>query len=70
MKYQEIDRGNRLYPQRSSRIYWNLTALRKAFEDILRKGNLDLTNLLDYGCSSKPYYPLLSAILQEPCSLF
>lgn len=55
-------RGERLYPRRSSRIWWHLTGLRQRMEEVTaryvtgRKGSV----LVDYGCGNMPYRPLLA----------
>jgi len=55
-----MERGERLYPKRSSRVYWHLTCLRQSLEDFLRNhlppdiGDV----LLDFGCGNMPYRPL------------
>ena len=52
-------RGNRLYPDRSQRNYWHLTALRLQLEDVVRKFfTCKHGQLLDYGCGNMPYRPL------------
>ena len=50
-------RGERLYPPRSSRVYWHLTCLRKAIEAILEEFLPDrqMGVLVDYGCGNMPY---------------
>ncbi len=58
MKYQNTFRGDRLYPERSSRIYWQLTSLLKVFELILRNNSIDFSSLFDFGCGNKPYKEL------------
>ena len=55
-------RGERLYPKKSHRIYWHLTALRLQLEKVIqnhvtkRRGEL-----IDYGCGNMPYRPLFEA---------
>jgi SAM-dependent methyltransferase len=62
-------RGERLYPPRSSRVYWVLTRLR---EEIDRIGQEYLSGhcggrarLIDFGAGSSPYRPLLSNYVAE-----
>lgn len=58
-------RGERLYPPRSSRIYWHLSCLRREIEEIIRDfipvgGS---ASLVDYGCGNMPYRPLFEGRL-------
>lgn len=53
-------RGERLFPQRSHRLYWHLTAIRLQMEKVVAnyiKGRSG--DLIDYGCGNMPYRPLL-----------
>jgi SAM-dependent methyltransferase len=58
------NRGERLFPPKSSRVYWCLTELRRALESIaeelksIRKGTL-----VDFGCGNMPYRPLFDGIV-------
>jgi SAM-dependent methyltransferase len=53
-------RGERLYPKRSSRIYWHLTALRTELEAVVREHLQSAGDkvLADFGCGNMPYRPL------------
>lgn len=66
MKYQNQNRGNRLYPNRANRIYWHLTSLRKTFENILKNFDNKFDKVLDYGCGNKPYKELF----KEACNYY
>src|SRR5688572_24170212 len=60
-KFNPVERGDRMNPARSSRVYWHLRLLldkirRVADSDLLSPGE----KLLDYGCGNKPYHPLFS----------
>lgn len=50
-------RGNRLRPTRSSRLYWHLLSLRKQVEEIVDQfiARRDYDCLVDYGCGNMPY---------------
>ncbi len=60
MQYQNAQRGNRLYPNRTNRLYWHLTSLRKIFEKVLENDLNENGEVLDYGCGNKPYSILFS----------
>lgn len=62
MKYQQQNRGNRLYPKRYARTYWHLTSLRVTFESILKDFNNKFDKVLDFGCGNKPYKELFKDI--------
>lgn len=62
MKYQNQNRGNRLYPKRSNRVYWHLTSLRITIENILNNFNNKFDKVLDYGCGNKPYKELFTGV--------
>jgi SAM-dependent methyltransferase len=63
------DRGERLYPPRSSRIYWVLTRLREEIDRIgleYLSGHRDgRARLVDFGAGNSPYRPLLSDHVAE-----
>lgn len=53
-------RGDRLFPDRSNRLYWLLNVLRDAYVDAIDEfvvGNT-LPVLIDYGCGNMPYRTL------------
>ena len=57
-------RGQRLFPPRSSRLYWVLTRLRCELESIISQvvgGDeaIGSGDLVDFGCGNMPYRPLL-----------
>ena len=60
-------RGDRLNPSRSNRIYWHLTCLRQAIEEVidgfLTQGPKGC--LVDYGCGNMPYRSLFSPWVGE-----
>lgn len=60
-------RGERLYPPRSSRLYWVLTCLRRQMEAFANSHlqNLESAQLADFGCGNMPYRPLLSKYVNE-----
>jgi SAM-dependent methyltransferase len=65
-KFNTVERGDRLNPQRSNRAYWHLKLVldkmqRIASSDLLPSGE----RLLDYGCGNKPYRPVFSAKFKE-----
>jgi SAM-dependent methyltransferase len=55
-------RGERLYPSRSSRVHWILTAIRVELEAVIRQflpgPPLPGSQLFDFGCGNMPYRPL------------
>jgi SAM-dependent methyltransferase len=55
-------RGERLYPPRSSRVYWILSSIRLEMEAIVTRhlagGQARASSLLDFGCGNMPYRPL------------
>lgn len=54
-------RGERLFPHRSSRVYWILTQLRLALERIVADLSLVQNGtLIDLGCGNMPYRPLFT----------
>jgi len=54
------DRGDRLNPQRSNRVYWHLVLLRNQLQRIADTELANGGTILDYGCGSKPYAPLFA----------
>lgn len=60
-------RGERLYPRRSSRLYWHLTQLRKAYESTIAclPANSHEPVIIDYGCGNMPYRPLFEPLAAE-----
>jgi SAM-dependent methyltransferase len=62
-------RGERLYPPRSSRIYWHLTRLRQEIEAIgagyLAGPGGPPARLVDFGCGDAPYRPILGRYVGE-----
>src|SRR4051794_14207001 len=67
--YQRHDRGDRLYPHRSSRLYWHLTSLRKEIESLrdryVSADSARHLRLVDFGCGNMPYRRLFEPYLQE-----
>jgi SAM-dependent methyltransferase len=61
------DRGDRLNPRRSSRIYWHLTELRRALERVVSDhvAGRGLARLIDAGCGNQPYRPLFESHVAE-----
>ena len=59
--------GERLYPLRSSRIYWHLTCLRKQMEQVIETfvAGRDRAKLVDYGCGNMPYRALFQPLIQQ-----
>ncbi|MHB1557209.1 MAG: class I SAM-dependent methyltransferase [Isosphaeraceae bacterium] len=60
-------RGDRLHPSRASRIYWHLTCLRRAIEDVIDEflpAKQPSGCLVDYGCGNMPYRPLFEPKLE------
>lgn len=59
MKHADT-RGDRLNPNKSSRLYWHLSELRRAYEEIASNFESALrgAELVDYGCGNMPYRPL------------
>lgn len=54
-----MDRGNRLAPKRSDRIYSSLVILLDRLEFLLQSDLLPAGDrLLDYGCGNRPYEPI------------
>lgn len=55
---------DRLNPERSSRVYYHLTCLRKAYEYAIQKhiNPLECQCILDYGCGDMPYRPLFNEL--------
>ena len=55
---QASDRGERLYPPRSSRVHWVLTRLREELERVAAECLKDMTGresrLIDFGCGNAP----------------
>ena len=56
---ENVKRGERLYPKKSSRVYWVLTELRKGYMRLANLGSEHpRATLVDYGCGNMPYRPL------------
>jgi SAM-dependent methyltransferase len=59
MTEEDRKRGERLCPRKSDRVYWVLSELRRAYENLASQGNIGGNNkLIDYGCGNMPYRPL------------
>jgi SAM-dependent methyltransferase len=60
-------RGERLFPQPDSRIYWHLTSLRMRMEETIAQYLQDRSPalLVDYGCGNMPYRPLFEAHVER-----
>ncbi len=60
-------RGERLHPPRGSRIYWHLTCLRRAIEEVIAEflPSQPSGRLVDYGCGNMPYRPLFEPRLDD-----
>lgn len=60
-------RGSRLYPARSSRLYWHLTCLRHEIESVVREYIADngIGCLVDFGCGNMPYRSLFEPHVGE-----
>lgn len=59
------DRGDRLYPSKSSGRFHVLTQLRKANEYIIEKYINHRGVLIDFGCGNLPYKPLYAPFVDE-----
>jgi SAM-dependent methyltransferase len=63
------NRGERLYPQRSSRVYWALKSVRVEMQEIIRLFLSDPSQpkkwLVDFGCGNMPYRPLFERHVGE-----
>jgi len=60
MDKNQLDRGNRTAPKRSSRIYCSLVVLLNRITHVVNSELLPAgEKLLDYGCGNKPYEDLL-----------
>lgn len=57
-QYVQQDRGDRLRPHRFHRRYWLLKELARSLQDVLESLPAG-ERVLDFGCGSKPYEPLL-----------
>ena len=56
---EHLKRGERLFPRKSSRVYWVLTELRKGYMRLADLGKESTgATLVDYGCGNMPYRPL------------
>jgi SAM-dependent methyltransferase len=65
---QAAGRGERLYPFRSSRLYWHLTCLRREYEEVVRRFVEPLQRretLVDFGCGNMPYRPLFEPLVGQ-----
>ncbi len=65
-KFNTIERGDRMNPQRSNRAYWHLKLVLDKMlhifaSDLLPPGE----KLLDYGCGNKPYHSVFSPKFNE-----
>ena len=60
-------RGERLYPSRSSRIYWHLTCLRMQMEQVIETyvSSQSGASLVDYGCGNMPYRSLFQPLVSK-----
>lgn len=60
-------RGDRLYPKRSSRVYWHLSQLRDIYQDAIRLHLSETTQLrlVDFGCGNMPYRPLFADFVAQ-----
>jgi len=60
-------RGERLYPARSSRVYWVLTRLREELEAVATRActRYDAPLLVDYGCGNFPYRPVFEKLVRR-----
>jgi SAM-dependent methyltransferase len=62
-------RGERLYPPRSSRVHWILTAIRVEMELVIERFVPGLpdpeSSLIDFGCGNMPYRPLFEPHVGE-----
>lgn len=57
--YHPHDRGDRLRPKRTSRVYCHLSQLRDKLQQLIDSEALPGgETILDYGCGNKPYAPL------------
>jgi SAM-dependent methyltransferase len=56
------DRGERLHPSRSSRVYYVLSSLRSAIESVIGTyiAGSNIDTLVDFGCGNMPYRPLFA----------
>ncbi len=59
---QPMDRGNRLQPSRWHRLYWHLTCLRRAVEQVIDEHiyHNNYQRLIDFGCGNSPYRSLFA----------
>ena len=62
-----VSRGQRLYPNRSNRLYWHLTCLRREIESVISQfvQKQSLSRVVDYGCGNMPYRPLFEPHVQQ-----
>lgn len=60
-------RGERLYPARTSRLYWHLTCLRTAIMAVIKDhlAEFKTCTVIDYGCGNMPYRPLWEPHTQQ-----
>jgi SAM-dependent methyltransferase len=60
-------RGDRLWPHRSSRIYWHLTQLRERMQRVIDAYFQDVRNgvLIDFGCGNMPYRSLFEPYVEN-----
>jgi SAM-dependent methyltransferase len=57
--HSALHRGNRLFPKRSSRLYWVLTQIREAMESAAAAlSQFEDPIVIDFGCGNMPYRPL------------
>jgi len=61
--YKQHERGDRLRPDPSNRVYFALGQLRRMVEETIadQKAALTGATLVDYGCGNMPYQPLFEA---------
>lgn len=62
-----LSRNGRLYPRPSDRIYWHLTCLRQAIEEVVAKfiAERQFEQLVDFGCGNMPYRPLFEPMVRQ-----
>lgn len=60
-------RGDRLWPPRFSRVFWQLTALRMEIESVIADyiDDMQPCRLVDFDCGNMPYRPLFAPYVQE-----
>ncbi len=59
--------GDRLYPWKGSRLYWQLTSLRREYENLIAEYFVGKRYgaLVDFGCGSMPYRPLFAPYVSQ-----